>query len=63
MFKIEHNIVKIDEDTTAEEFVVSNGHRSVPQLYINETLFVEGGLDGLMTMSKEDINKRVEDLS
>lgn len=46
--------VKIDEDTVAREFIVSHGHRTVPQIYEGETLFVEGGFQGLQQKLKEE---------
>ena len=39
--------VKIDEDAEAREFVLSQGHRTVPQIYKDGTLLVEGGYQGL----------------
>jgi len=54
--------VSIDEDETAKEFVVGEGHRTVPQLYVNKTLLVEGGFDGLSALPKESIETRVNEL-
>ena len=45
--------VKIDEDTQAREFVVSKGHRTVPQIYQDGELLVEGGYQGLAKQSDE----------
>ena len=39
--------VKIDETPEAREFVLSEGHRTVPQLYKDGRLLVEGGYQGL----------------
>jgi glutaredoxin len=39
--------VKIDEDSVAKEFIVSQGHRTVPQIYYDKKLLVEGGYSGL----------------
>jgi glutaredoxin 3 len=45
--------VKIDEDTDAREFVLAEGHRTVPQLYKDGKLLVEGGFQGLKKLTDE----------
>jgi glutaredoxin len=50
---IEYTEVKIDEDTSAREFVIAEGHRTVPQLYQDGKLLVEGGYQGLAKQSPE----------
>jgi len=62
-YNIEYKEVKIDEDSEAREFVVSNGHKSVPQLYVNKTLLVENGYVGLAAMDKDDVLKKIEELN
>ena len=61
-YSIEHTVVKIDEDEVAKDFVVGEGHRTVPQLYVKETLLVEGGYDGLSAVPKEILEMRVADI-
>ena len=61
-YNIECNVVKIDEDDDAKTFVVGEGHRTVPQLYVNKTLLVEGGFDGLNAIPKELIVSRVNEI-
>ena len=39
--------VKIDQDPSAREFIFNAGHRTVPQIYKNGSVFVEGGYTGL----------------
>jgi glutaredoxin 3 len=39
--------IRIDEDAAAKDFIVSQGHRTVPQIYKNGELLVEGGFQGL----------------
>lgn len=51
--------VKIDEDDSAREFILSKGHRTVPQIYYNGQLFVEGGFQGLSKLSEADIRQRM----
>lgn len=45
--------VKIDADPSAREFVVSEGHRTVPQIYKDGKLLVEGGFQGLQKQPAE----------
>jgi|TARA_B110000977_G_C10793279_1_gene383322 glutaredoxin 3 len=56
---ITYEEVNVDKDPTAREWLMEKGHRSVPQLYIGETLFVEGGFQGLTKLSDEEINERL----
>ena len=49
---IEFEVVKVDEDFEAFDFLVSQGHRSFPQIYDGDKLFVEGGFSGLQQMFK-----------
>jgi glutaredoxin len=51
--------VKIDEDEQAKEFIVSKGHRTVPQLYLNGNLFVDGGYQGLSKLSTDEIRAKL----
>ena len=52
---VEFNVVKIDEDAEAREFVLGEGHRSVPQIYKDGKLFVAGGFQGLQKLSDEEL--------
>lgn len=45
--------VKIDESTEAREFIVGEGHRTVPQIYQDGKLLVEGGFQGLKKQDEE----------
>ena len=51
--------IKIDEDEQAREFILSKGHRTVPQIYYHGKLFVEGGFQGLSKMAEADIRERM----
>ena len=50
---VEFEEVKIDESTEAREFVVGEGHRTVPQIYRDGKLLVEGGFQGLKKQGEE----------
>lgn len=47
--------VKIDEDADARAFVVGEGHRTVPQIYKEGKLFVEGGFNGLRKLNEDQL--------
>lgn len=49
--------VKIDEVPEAREFVVGEGHRTVPQIYQDGKLLVEGGFQGLKKQNEEFFNQ------
>ena len=51
--------VNIEENEEAREFLKSQGHRSVPQIYHSGKLFVEGGFQGLSKLTTEDINRKM----
>lgn len=48
--------IKIDENSEAKDFVVSQGHRTVPQIYRDGQILVEGGYQGLAKQSEEFFN-------
>jgi glutaredoxin-related protein len=39
---------------------MEQGHRTVPQIYFNGSLFVEGGWQGLSKMSAEQMLEKIE---
>lgn len=45
--------VRIDQSTEAREFIMGEGHRTVPQLYKDGKLLVEGGYTGLAKQPSE----------
>lgn len=51
--------VSIDQDPQARQFIVEQGHRTVPQIYKDGSLFVEGGFQGLSKLSDEEFQKRL----
>lgn len=55
--------VRVDENPEARDFIVNAGHRTVPQIYKDGKVFVEGGYQGLAKLDdsvfqvlKEEIN-------
>jgi glutaredoxin len=51
--------INVEQDPDAREFITSQGHRTVPQIYHNGKLFVEGGWAGLSKLSADDIKMRL----
>ncbi len=56
---VEFEEINIEQDTTAREKMMSEGHRTVPQIYLGDNLFVEGGYYGLSKLTKDEINDRI----
>ena len=52
--------VNIEQDTEAREFITSQGLRTVPQIFFNGKIFVEGGWTGLSKMTAEEIQDEIE---
>lgn len=55
--------VRIDLDNDARNFVIEQGHRTVPQLYVGNTLLVEGGYQGLSKMTTKQIALRIREIN
>jgi glutaredoxin 3 len=53
---VEFEEVRIDESPEAREFVLAEGHRTVPQIYKDGKIFVQGGYQGLSKLTEEEIN-------
>lgn len=58
---IEFKTVMIDEDLEAREWLIGQGHRSAPQIYLGDGLFVEGGYQGLARLSDEELFNKLGD--
>jgi len=56
-YDIDYNDVRIDEDDQARNFVLGEGHKSVPQIYVDENYF--GGFSELTNISREQLLERV----
>lgn len=57
---IEFEEVRVDLDTSAREFIVGRGHRTVPQIYLNNELYVENGYTGLSRLTESDFQQLKE---
>jgi glutaredoxin-like protein NrdH len=56
---IEHRIVKIDENAEARDFLLAQGFRSVPQIFTETELFVEGGYQGLIKLTEDELTTKL----
>lgn len=54
--------VRVDLDPDARQFIVNEGHRTVPQIYHNGKLFVEGGYTGLAKLTEDQIIAKLQQL-
>lgn len=52
---IPYEEIKIDESPDAREFVLAEGHRTVPQIYKDGKVFVEGGFQGLRKLTEDQL--------
>jgi glutaredoxin 3 len=50
---IEYTEIRVDEVPEAREFIVNEGHRTVPQIYRDGKLLVAGGYQGLARQPQE----------
>ena len=51
--------INIEEDEQARQFILEKGHRTVPQIYFEGKLFVEGGFQGLSKLTQTEIRERM----
>lgn len=51
---IEFQTINIEENEDARDFIISEGHRTMPQIYENGELYVEGGFQGLRKKLQEE---------
>ena len=52
--------INIEQDTEAREFIQQQGLRTVPQIFMDGKIFVEGGWTGLSKMTAEDIQSEID---
>ena len=50
--------VKVDENPDARQFIVAEGHRTVPQIYKDGKLFVQGGYQGLARLTESELKEK-----
>jgi len=52
--------VDVTEDAAALAFIKSKGHKTVPQIYYNNRILVEGGYDELARIVPADLTTRIQ---
>ena len=57
--EIQFNEIKVDQDKVAREWLMEQGHRSVPQLYLDGELFVENGFAGLSKLTDDQLKEKL----
>lgn len=58
--QIEFEVQDISTNDTAREFLLTKGHRTLPQIYFGDKIFVEGGYTGLAKLSPNETRERME---
>lgn len=58
-YGIEYQEVLITDDSSARQKLIDMNLRTVPQIFYNDKLFVEGGYTGLSKLSKTQINEKL----
>ena len=51
--------VRIDLLPEAREFIMSEGHRTVPQIYKDGAVFVQGGYQGLAKLTEDQLKEKL----
>jgi glutaredoxin-like protein NrdH len=59
----EYSVVDVTQTPEALAFIKGEGHRTVPQFYVGDTLIVEGGYTGLRDLGSDGLKQRLEALS
>jgi len=52
--------INIEQDPEAREFIQQQGLRTVPQIFMDGKIFVEGGWTGLSKMTADDIRSEID---
>ncbi len=60
---VEFNEVRVDLLPEARQFIMDARHRSVPQIYKDGVLFVEGGYNGLAKLDDSVFNQLKENIN
>jgi glutaredoxin len=55
---VEYNTINVSEKSEARDYLIENGHRSVPQIF-RGTTHIPGGYQGMAGMSDEEFNIKV----
>jgi glutaredoxin 3 len=56
---IQYEEIRVDTNPEAREFLISEGHRTMPQIYHNGKLLVAGGGMALVRMDPNQVKKLI----
>ena len=56
---VKFEVVDISQDIDAREFLVESGFRTVPQIFKDGELFVDGGYQGLIKLTEDEFNSKL----
>ena len=57
--EIEYEEIRVDTNPEAREFLLSEGHRTMPQIYHNGKLLVAGGGQALVRMDPNTVKELI----
>jgi len=57
--EIEYEEIRVDTNPEAREFLLSEGHRTMPQIYHNGKLLVAGGGQALVRMNPNTVKELI----
>ena len=55
----EYEVIDITENVEAREFLINEGHRTMPQIYNNNKLLVEGGGQALVRLQPQFVKELI----
>ena len=55
----EYEEINIEADAKTRNWLIEQGHRTMPQIYHNGKLLVEGGAQGLAKLTADDLRTRI----
>ena len=56
---IAYEEIRVDQIPEAREFIMAEGHRTVPQIYKDGKVCVEGGFQGLSKLTEEQLKEKL----
>ena len=56
---IPYTAINVAEDQEALNFIKSQGHKTVPQIYHNGSVLIEGGYTGLSKQEPDDVKRMI----
>lgn len=59
---IQYEEIRVDTNTEAREFLINEGHRTMPQIYHNGKLLVSGGGQALVRMDPNQVKKLIGEI-